>query len=138
MKKVAVSLIILVTGAFAFGGLPDAPDVPDVQVPEIEIPGLDILDGIQIQLDELIAATDSLEWLIPELSALDGVSAKLEELRETDSDVIGLQEELDALRAELVVARSDLLVISDEITGPVEEMRASLTAFREGLPTLSD
>jgi|GEM_PF-2476564 len=120
MKKYAIALMILVSGAFAFGGL-DVPDVPDTDLPEIEIPGLDILDGIQAELDEVFALTDSLRWLIPELYVLDDVSAKLTELRETDPDIIGLQEELDALRAELVSARSEILEISDGITEPVQE-----------------
>lgn len=137
MKKLTITLMILVSGAFAFG-LPDAPDVPDADLPEIEIPGLDILDGIQIQLDELIAATDSLAWLIPDLAALDDVSAKLQEMRETDPDVIGLQEELDALRGELVVSRSEILEISNVITGDIQEVRSSLNAFMDGLPLPSE
>ena len=137
MEKIAVILMILVSGSFAFG-LPDAPDLPDVDIPEIEIPGLDILDGIQIQLDELIASTDSLLWLIPELSVLDDVSAKLEEIRDTDPDVIGLQEQIDALRSELLVARSEIEEVSDVITGDVEEVRSSLDTFMEGLPIPSE
>ena len=137
MKKYAIPLMILVSGAFAFGGL-DVPDVPDTDLPEIEIPGLDILDGIQVQLDEISALTDSLEWLIPELIVLEELSEKLTELRETDPDIIGLQEDLDALRAELVSARSEILEISDSITEPVQEVRASLDTFMEGLPTVSD
>ncbi|MCK4806822.1 MAG: hypothetical protein KAT09_04205 [Candidatus Aegiribacteria sp.] len=133
MKKFAVSLMVLISSAFAFG-LPDAPDVPDADIPDIEIPGLEILDGIQTQLDELIAITDSLAWLIPDLAALDEVSAKLQEMRETDPDVIGLQEELDALRGELVVARSDILEISNVITGDIQEVRSSLNTFMDGLP----
>ena len=137
MKKYAIALMILVSGAFAFGGL-DVPDVPDTDLPEIEIPGLDILDGIQVQLDEIAALTDSLEWLIPELIVLDDLSEKLTELRETDPDIIGLQEDLDALRAELVSARSEIMVISDGITEPVAEVRESLDAFMDGLPTVTD
>ncbi len=137
MKKYAITLMILVSGAFAFGGL-DVPDVPDTDLPEIEIPGLDILDGIQAQLDEISALTDSLEWLIPELMVLDDLSAKLTELRETDPDIIGLQEDLDALRAELVSARSEILEISEGITAPITEVRTSLDAFMDGLPTISD
>lgn len=137
MKKYAITLMILVSGAFAFGGL-DVPDVPDTDLPEIEIPGLDILDGIQAQLDEITALTDSLEWLIPELMVLDDLSAKLTELQETDPDIIGLQEDLDALRAELVSARSEILEISEGITAPITEVRTSLDAFMDGLPTISD
>jgi len=137
MKKYIIALMILVSGAFAFGGL-DVPDVPDTDLPEIEIPGLDILDGIQVQLDEIAALTDSLEWLIPELIVLDDLSEKLTELRETDPDIIGLQEDLDALRAELVSARSEIMVISDGITEPVAEVRESLDAFMDGLPTVTD
>ncbi len=137
MKKYAIALMILVSGAFAFGGL-DVPDVPDTDLPEIEIPGLDILDGIQDQLDEIAALTDSLEWLIPELIVLDDLSEKLTELRETDPDIIGLQEDLDALRVELVSARSEIMEISDGITEPVTEVRESLDAFMDGLPTVSN
>ena len=137
MKKYAIALMILVSGAFAFGGV-DVPDVPDTDLPEIEIPGLDILDGIQVQLDEIAALTDSLEWLIPELIVLDDLSAKLTELQETDPDIIGLQEDLDALRAELVSARSEIMEISDGITEPVAEVRASLDSFMDGLPTVSN
>lgn len=133
MRLYAAALFVLITGAFAFG-LPDTPDVPDVDIPEIEIPGLEILDGIQAQLDELISVTDSLEWLIPELSALDEVSAKLEEIRETDPDVIGLQEQIDVLRTELVDARAEIVEISDALTGDVQEMRASIDTFVDGLP----
>lgn len=137
MKKIAFILTILVSVSFAFG-LPDTPDVPDADIPEIEIPGLDILDGIQLQLDELIASTDSLVWLIPELSVLDDVSAKLEELRETDPDVIDLQEEIDSLRGELLVAKSEIEAVRDAITGDIEEVRSCLDTFTEGLPVSTD
>jgi hypothetical protein len=140
MKMYIAVLFVLITGAFAFG-LPDTPDIPDVpgvEIPDIQIPGLEILDGIQAQLDELISATDSLKWLIPELSALDDVSAKLEELRDTDPDIIGLQEQIDALRSELVVAREEITDISDALTGDVQEMRASIDTFVDGLPIPRD
>ncbi|MEN8208647.1 MAG: hypothetical protein ABFR50_05270 [Candidatus Fermentibacteria bacterium] len=137
MKKCVVVLVILVSGAFAFGGL-DVPDVPDTELPEIEIPGLEILDGIQVQLDEINVIADSLQWLIPDLAILDDLSLKLTELRETDPDVIGLQEELDALRAELVSARSEIQEISDSITEPVAEVRESIDSFMDGLPTVSE
>lgn len=137
MKTFAVVLMVFVSGSFAFG-LPDTPDVPDADIPDIEIPGLDILDGIQVQLDDLIASTDSLVWLIPELSALDDVSAKLEELRDTDPDVAGLQEQIDSLRGELLVARSEIEEISGAITGDVEEVRSSLDTFIDGLPIPTD
>lgn len=137
MRKFALSTVVIVAGAMAFG-MPDVPDVPGVEVPEFEIPGLSILDEIQVQLDELVAATDSLKWLIPELAALDEVSVKLEEMRETDPDVIGLQEELDELRAELEAARGEIEAVTSVITEDVEQMRSSLNAFTEGLPGSSE
>ena len=137
MRTFAAVLFILVTGAFAFG-LPDTPDVPDVDIPDIEIPGLDILDGISSQLDELMASTDSLLWLIPELSALEDVSEKLEELKDTDPDIIGLQERIDSLRGELVVARSEIEDISNALTGDIQEVQSSLDNFLEGLPVSVD
>lgn len=137
MKKFALSIIVIVSGAMAFG-MPDVPDVPGVEVPDFEIPGLSILDDIQLQLDELVSATDSLKWLIPELAALEEVSVKLEELKETDPDVIGLQEELDELRVELEAARGEIEAVTSVITDDVEQMRSSLNAFTEGLPGRSD
>lgn len=137
MKRFALSILVLAAGAMAFG-MPDVPDVPDVDLPDIEIPGLDILDNIQVQLDELISATDSLKWLIPELDALDAVSAKLEELRDTDPDVIGLQEEIDALRAELTVAREEIESVTGVITEDIQDVRSSLDTFVEGLPIPSE
>lgn len=137
MKKFALSIVVIVAGAMAFG-MPDVPDVPGVEVPEFEIPGLSILDDIQVQLDELVAATDSLKWLIPELAALEEASLKLDEIRETDPDVIGLQEELDGLRAELEAAREEIESVTSVITDDVEQMRSSLNAFTEGLPGRSD
>jgi hypothetical protein len=136
MKNFAAPIFLIAALAMAFGlpDAPDVPDVPDVEIPEIEIPGLDILDGIQVQLDELITATDSLKWLIPELSALDEVSAKLEELRDTDPDIIGLQEQIDDLRAELLVARDEIEAVTSVITDDVQEMRSSIDTFVEGLP----
>jgi hypothetical protein len=136
MKRFAMSILVLAACAMAFGmpDTPDVPDVPDVEVPEIDIPGLEILDQVQVQLDELISATDSLKWLIPELSALDEVSAKLEELRETDPDIIGLQESIDELRAELVVARDEIEAVTSGITDDVDEMRTSIDTFVDGLP----
>ena len=135
-RSIFIVLMICAGSVVAFGvpGAPDVPDVPDADIPDIEIPGLEILDGIQLQLEELIAVTDSLEWLIPELSALEEVSAKLEEIRETDPDVIGLQSEIDALRAELVDARSEIQTISDTINGEIGEVKASIDAFLDGLP----
>lgn len=136
MKRFVMSILVLATCAMAFGmpDTPDVPDVPDVEVPDIEIPGLEILDQVQLQLDELIAATDSLKWLIPELSALEEVSAKLEELKETDPDIIGLQERIDALRADLVVARDEIEAVTGGITDDVEDMRTSIDTFVDGLP----
>ncbi len=135
-RSIFIVLMICAGSVVAFGvpGAPDVPDVPDADIPDIEIPGLEILDGIQLQLEELIAVTDSLEWLIPELSALEEVSAKLEEIRETDPDVIGLQAEIDALRAELVDARSEIQTISDTINGEIGEVKASIDTFLDGLP----
>ncbi|MFO8183584.1 MAG: hypothetical protein R6U39_05365 [Candidatus Aegiribacteria sp.] len=137
MKKFTLSIIVIVAGAMAFG-MPEVPDVPGVEVPDFEIPGMSILDDIQLQLDELVTATDSLKWLIPELAALEDVSAKLEEMRETDPDVIGLQEELDQLRAELEAARGEIEAVTSVITDDVEQMRSSLDAFTEGLPGRSE
>ncbi len=137
MKYSALCVFLTVATVLAFG-VPDVPDVPDTDLPEIDIPGLDILDGIQVQLDELVSVTDSLQWLIPELSALDDVSAKLEELRETDPDVIGLQEELDALRAQLVDARAEIEEVTGSINDEVESVRSSLDTFVDGLPGASD
>ena len=137
MRSFVLTVLMLCAGsvaAFGVPGAPDVPDVPDTDIPEIEIPGLEILDGIQLKLDELIAVTDSLVWLIPELSALDDVSLKLEELRETDPDIIGLQAEIDALRYELVEARLEIQSISDNINGEIGEVRTSIDTFRDGLP----
>ena len=133
MKLYAVPLLVLVSSVFAFG-TPSVPDVPDVEVPDVEIPGLDLLEGVQGELDELVTSTDSLVWLIPELSTLDDVSAKLEELRETDPDIIGLQERIDSLRAELEAARSEIEDISDVITGKVQSVRSTIDSFLDGLP----
>lgn len=55
-------------------------------------------------------------------------------MRETDPDVIGLQEELDALRGELVAARSEMAEISSVVTGDIQEVRSSLNTFMDGLP----
>lgn len=137
MRSIILTVLMLCAGsvaAFGVPGAPDAPDVPDADIPDIEIPGLEILDGIQLKLDELIAETDSLKWLIPELSVLEEVSVKLEELKETDPDVIGLQAEIDALRAELVDARSEIQMISDNINGEIGEVKTSIDTFRDGLP----
>ncbi len=139
MRILILTVLMLCAGsvaAFGVPGVPDAPDVPDADIPEFEIPGLEILDSINLQLEELIAATDSLEWLIPELSALEEVSVKLEELRDTDPDVIGLQAEIDALRGELVEARSEIQAVSNSINNEIGEVKASIDTFREGLPTL--
>ena len=133
MKLYAVPFLILVSSLFAFG-TPSVPDVPDVEVPDVEIPGLDLLDGVQGDLDELVTSTDSLVWLIPELSTLNEVSAKLEELRETDPDIIGLQERIDSLRSELEVARSKIEEISDVINGKIQSVRSSIDTFLDGLP----
>ena len=133
MKFFVIAVIALPAAVLAFG-TPDIPDVPDADIPEIEIPGLDILDQVQVELNELIAATDSLTWLIPELATLDEVSAKLEELRETDPDVIGLQEDLDALRAELTEAREELVEVQSLLTDDINEVNESLDTFMEGLP----
>ena len=133
MKFFVIAVIALPAAVLAFG-TPDIPDVLDADIPEIEIPGLDILDQVQVELNELIAATDSLTWLIPELATLDEVSAKLEELRETDPDVIGLQENLDALRAELTEAREELVEVQSLLTDDINEVNESLDTFMEGLP----
>jgi len=132
MKYLIASLMVLACTALAFG--PDIPDVPDADIPDIEIPGLDILDGVQVQLDELVTATDSLAWLLPELSALEDVAAKLEEIRETDPDIIGLQERVESLRTELLIAKSEIEEVSDLINGEIEEVRSSIDSFMDGLP----
>ncbi|OPL18446.1 MAG: hypothetical protein AVO35_03710 [Candidatus Aegiribacteria sp. MLS_C] len=137
MKKTAMLMLLTAAGLMAFG-VPDVPDVPGVDIPEIEIPGLDILEGVQIQLDELITATDSLRWLIPELSALDDVSAKLDELAETDPDVLELQARVDGLRGELESARAEIETLTGGITEDVETVRTTLDTFVQGLPIPSE
>lgn len=132
--KYAASVLLVAAMAVHGFGMPNVPDVPDVSVPEIEIPGMEILDAVLTRLDEIISSTDSLRWLIPELSTLDDLSAKLEELRETDPDIVGLQEELDALRTELFSAREEIVQITGTMTEEIQEVRSSIGVFVEGLP----
>jgi DNA repair exonuclease SbcCD ATPase subunit len=129
-----VCLFALSASAMAFG-VPESPDVPDVDVPEIEIPGMEMLDEVEAKLDELITETDALRLLIPELSTLDDVSAKLDELRETDPELEDLQAELDALRDDLVDAKTELDETIGSINAEIEDIHSLVETFTEGLPT---
>jgi hypothetical protein len=137
MRSAFLILILITAGVFAFGlpDAPDVPDVPDVDLPDIEIPGLEILEGLQTELDGIIDETSALTELIPELGVLDEVSAKLSELQETDPPGIAeLQSEIDALRQQLVDARSEIQSVSDRINGEVGGIKASIDSFMDGLP----
>ena len=137
MRTSAITVLILSASLLAIG-MPDVPDVPDTDLPEIEIPGLDILDGVKTELDGLSETTSGLTGLIPELSVLDEVSLKLAELRETDPDIIGLQEQIDALRAELVDARAQIEAVTTQINQDIQEVTSSIDTFVEGLPVSID
>ena len=129
----------LLTLAFVAGialgfGVPGVPDVPDVDIPEFEIPGMELLDDIQVKLDGLLDKTGSLGTLIPDLAVLEDLSVKLEELRDTDPEIAELQAEIDALRGELVSARDEIMVISDELEAELGTIRTTVDEFTEGLP----
>ncbi|HPJ29182.1 MAG TPA: hypothetical protein PLM22_09630, partial [Candidatus Sabulitectum sp.] len=75
MKPILITAFTVCT-AMAFG-VPGVPDVPDADIPEIEIPGMELLDEVQMKLDGLIAQTDTLRNIIPDLAVLDDLSVKL-------------------------------------------------------------
>lgn len=135
MKPLVIALA-LAGCALSFGvpGVPDVPDVPEVEVPDIRIPGMELLDQLQVKLDGLLGETDGLRELIPDLAVLDDLSLKLSELRDTDPEAARLQEELDGLRGELVSARARIQEVSDEIRAEVGAMKSTVDQFTEGLP----
>jgi len=122
--------------ALAFGvpGVPDVPDVPDVELPDIQIPGMELLDEVQVKLDGLITETDALRDLIPDLGVLDELSVKLDELRDTDPEIAELQARVDALRGELVTAREQIQSVTDELDSQVNTIRTTVNDFTAGLP----
>ncbi len=125
--------VLAVGIALAFG-VPEAPDVPEVDIPDFEIPGMELLDEIQVKLDGLLSTADSLGTLIPDLAVLEDLSLKLEELRDTDPEIAELQAQVDALRAELVSARDEIMVISDELEAELSTIQTTVDDFTEGLP----
>ena len=131
--KFLLSLAFVVSIALAFG-VPGVPDVPEVDIPEIEIPGMELLDEIQVKLDGLLSIADSLGTLIPDLVVLEDLSVKLEELRDTDPEIAELQANIDALHGELVSARDEIMVISDELEAELSTIQTTVDDFTEGLP----
>lgn len=122
--------------AFAFGlpGTPSVPDVPDVEIPDIQIPGMELLDQVQVKLDGLLEQTEVLRTAIPDLAVLDQLSVKLEELRDTDEEMASLQAEVDALRGELLEARAAITAVTDQIDSEVSVLRETVDQFTAGLP----
>ncbi len=57
MKPILITAFAVCT-AMAFG-VPGVPDVPDADIPEIEIPRMELLDEVQRKLDGPIAQTDT-------------------------------------------------------------------------------
>ncbi len=132
MKPFA-ALVLIVGGASAFA-IPGVPDVPGLEIPDIRIPGMELLDELQEKLDGLIAETDVLCGLIPDLAVLDDLSAKLTELRDTDPEMAELQVELDALRERLVSARAVIQAYSDRVQAELGSLKTVVDDFSEGLP----
>ena len=134
--SIVLAVVIFAGQVLAFGvpDTPDVPDVPDVEVPEIEIPGLDLLDGVQSTLDEVIGSTENLRGILPELGTLDELSAKLDELTDMDPEIASLQAELDALRGELVAARDEIQAVVDTIDSEIAEVKTTIDTFVDGLP----
>lgn len=128
-----IALAFAACTAMAFG-VPDVPDVPEADLSSIEIPGMDLLDQVQEELDGLIAQTDTLRNLIPDLAVLDELSMKLEELRDTDPELASLQAEVDALRDQLVDARAQITAVTDEIDSEISTIKATVDEFTAGLP----
>lgn len=132
MKFLLVPALV-VSIALAFG-VPGVPDVPDVDIPEFEIPGLEMLDEIQVKLDDLLGAADELGTLIPDLMVLEELSAKLDEYQDTDPEIAELQAKIDSFRGELVAARDEIMVISDELESELGTIQTTVDDFTEGLP----
>lgn len=131
----SIFLLVLIAGMAMAFGVPSAPDVPDAEISDFEIPGMELLDEIQVKLDGLISDTDVLKDMIPDLAVLDELSLKLEELRDTDPELEALQAEVDALRDELVAARAEMTAVSDGLIAEVSSMKAIVDEFTAGLPT---
>ena len=125
--------VLVASIALAFG-VPGVPDVPETGIPDFEIPGMELLDEIQVKLDGLLSTADSLGTLIPDLMVLEDLSVKLEELRDTDPEIAELQVKIDALREELVSARDEIMVISDELEAELSTIQTTVDDFTEGLP----
>ncbi|MCD4706883.1 MAG: hypothetical protein K8S62_04010 [Candidatus Sabulitectum sp.] len=130
----SIYMLVLIAGMALAFGVPGVPDVPDTEIPDFEIPGMELLDEVQLKLDGLLSETDALRNMIPDLAVLDELSLKLEELRDTDPELEALQAEVDALRNELVEARVEITAISDGFTAEVSSMKAVVDEFTAGLP----
>lgn len=124
---------LVACSAMAFG-VPDVPDVPEGDLPDIEIPGMELLDEVQVKLDGIVEETDALRGLIPDLAVLDELSVKLAEMRDTDPEAEALQAEVDALRAELVAAREEIQAITDELDAEIGAVKTTVDNFTAGLP----
>ncbi|GEM_PF-1506309 len=135
MKLISTILLLGLAATAGAFGVPDPPAIPDVDLPDIEIPGLDIIADVQVQLDEIISSTEGLRDLIPDLAVLDDVSTKLGELSESEvPGVTELRAEIDLLRAELTDARAEITALTDTIDGEMTEVKTSIDSFMDGLP----
>ena len=130
----SIYLVALIAGLALAFGIPDVPDVPETEIPDFEIPGMELLDEIQLKLDGILSETDALREMIPDLTVLDDLSMKLEELRDTDPELEALQVEVDALRNELVRVRSEMQVISDNLDSEIGVVKDKMDVFTAGLP----
>lgn len=127
-------IIIFAVGTVMAFGVPGVPDVPDATIPDFEIPGMELLDDIQLKLDGFILQADTLRNIIPDIAVLDEISVKLEELRDTDPEVASLQAEIDSFRDELVSARSEMQAISEDLQAEAGTLQETVDEFRAGLP----
>lgn len=124
-------LLAFVAGvALAFG----VPGVPDVDVPDFEIPGMELLDEVQLKLDGILAQSEALRDMIPDLAVLDELSLKLEELRDTNPEFEALQVRLDVLRDDLSGVKAEMDAITDNLDSEIGTVKATMDEFTEGLP----
>lgn len=131
----SIYLLALIAGIAMAFGIPDVPEVSETEIPDFEIPGMELLDEIQLKLDGILSETDALREMIPDLAVLDELSTKLEELRDTDPELEALQVEVDALRGELIGVRAEMQAISDNLESEVGTVKATVDEFTAGLPT---
>ncbi len=128
----------LIIAAIVGFGVPSVPDTPEVPaLPDIEIPGIQVLEDLAVELDELSASLAELETIVPEIGVIDEASAYLRDLSDTEEISEELAGRLETYRTELVEARDRIASVVGDLDSRLDVVRSRVDEVRSELEEVS-